>query len=153
MSAFRLTLPFAGREAIVAADLGRGSGEAALLLPPASQAASVPDGTSNTIMFGEVAGRLPGLFEMSGLWGAPNRLRTGFGLLLPTAAQTIAQCLSLNFEEVKLESIHGRPGPAAARRGFKVSGAITAAAAANGLPGLFGVWIQPMSIICVLIAL
>lgn len=152
MSPFSLSLPFAARSAIVTANLGRGPGEAALLCA-SSPSTAVTDGLSNTMIFGEAVGRLPGVAEMASVWGAPDRLRPGFGLLLPIVAPADAQSLSLNFEKVQSALISSHPAAGSARRGFKVNGMVTAAAAVKGVPGLFGVWIQPMSIIGVLIGL
>lgn len=110
---------------------------AQLMLPPAAQADTVTDGTSNTLLFGELA---PVDF------GNPRALQPGFGLQVPAPdahrfrpGQVLATCRLL-------------PAPGAPQAGGLSVGA--ARVTQVGISGAAaGVWLQPLGIIAVLIGL
>jgi hypothetical protein len=154
MSLFSQSLPIPCRNALVMVDLGPGDRmESALLLPATAQTASVTDGTSNTIMFGIYAGRPVAKSAMASLWSRPDLLKSGFGLLLPLEEGAALR------PGLLLPGLHVLPcieptalaGTAvASARAFKISGSV---ASNGGVLDTVGVWLTPLSIIAILIAL
>jgi hypothetical protein len=54
----------------------------------ATAASGITDGTSNTIMFASPAGTVfAGTADSARVWGRPDALKSGFGLLLPAASR------------------------------------------------------------------
>lgn len=157
MSPLSQNLPLAYRDALVLADMAQGgSMDAALLLPAATQAAGVMDGTSNTIMFGELAARPVSRSEMARLWNSPSLLKQGFGLLLPAAAWPPLPA-GLWLPAVQLlpyvERNPSTTATAAGTRALKISGTVAHAGGSGAALGLAGLWFAPLSIIGILIGL